>query len=147
MYQEFEVMVMGQQMKKLLEHECEELMRSSDLRKVELDILYFVSHAGERDTARDITMERHISKAHISKSVDNLKQRGYIRLVEDKEDHRCMHIQITSLGEPIIQEFENIRIGMLEKLFTGVTQKERECLLCIMNKVLKNIDAELGCHS
>lgn len=142
--QEFEVITISQQLKKLMERECEELMKSSGLRNVELDILYFISHAGTKDTARDIFSERHISKAHISKSVDNLKQRGYIILAEDNEDHRCMHIRITSCGKPIIEEYNNIRRGVMESLFTGVSEEERECLKGVMKKFLSNIDAQLS---
>ena len=83
-----------------------------------------------------------MSKAHISKSVDNLKQHGYIELVADEADHRKIHIRMTGKAKPVLEEFEQIRADILERLFAGVTEEERSCLKRVMGKSMKNIQAE-----
>ena len=96
MYEEYDILNLGQQLKKLLEKKSMPIMQKYDLRKVELDILSFFSiQEREGDTAKDIMLTKRISKAHVSKSVDNLKRRGYISLEEDKKDHRRIHISLT----------------------------------------------------
>lgn len=140
---EYEILGTGQQLKKLMERACMQMMDVYGVRNVELEILFFLAHAGKQDTAKDISNTHHFSKAHISKSVDNLRQRGYIILAEDKEDHRCLHIQITPRGLPVIREYEQIRLQVVEKLFMGVTEEERSCMRNVLKKVMGNIDAEL----
>lgn len=139
---EYEIFATGQQMKKVMEKECAPLMEKYGVRKVELDILYFLSHAGKHDTAKDITSTQHLSKAHISKSVDNLRSLGYIVSAEDQEDHRCCHIQLTPQAKPLIREFEEIRTRVYERLFAGVTEEERACMRTVIRKVLLNLDSE-----
>ena len=74
MYSEYEIFGTNQQMRKVIEQACERLMETYGLRHVELDILYLISHEKQKDTAKDLIEIQHLSKAHISKSVDNLKQ-------------------------------------------------------------------------
>ena len=128
MYSEYEIFGTNQQMRKVIEQACERLMETYGLRHVELDILYLISHEKQKDTAKDLIEIQHLSKAHISKSVDNLKQHGYIELVADEADHRKIHIRMTGKAK--------------ERLFAGVTEEERSCLKRVMGKIMKNIQAE-----
>ena len=108
MYSEYEIFGTNQQMRKVIEQACERLMETYGLRHVELDILYLISHEKQKDTAKDLIEIQHLSKAHISKSVDNLKQHGYIELVADEADHRKIHIRMTGKAKPVLEEFEQI---------------------------------------
>ena len=80
MYKEYEVLTLGAELKKLLEKKSEPLMQKYGLRKIELDILAYLASGHYGDTAKDIMGQKHISKAHVSKSIDNLKALGFIRL-------------------------------------------------------------------
>lgn len=144
MYEEYEILTLGQQLKKLLEKKSLPIMEKYDLRKVELDILsFFAIHKREGDTAKDIRLTKHISKAHISKSVDNLKQRGYIYLEEDTKDHRRIHIALTKEGTRVLEEFMEIRSECKEILFQNITQEERKMLAQVLDKMQKNVGAKL----
>ena len=84
--------------RRLTEQVCRELTQQSGLRLVELDILYYLSRGHAGDTARDIIGAKHLSKAHISKSVDNLRRTGCVTLREDAADRRCLHLCLTDKG-------------------------------------------------
>ena len=53
-YQEYEVLTLGTELKKLLEKKSEPLMKKYDLRKIELDILAYLSTNACGDTAKEI---------------------------------------------------------------------------------------------
>lgn len=143
MYTEYEILGTGYQVKKVIEKACTELMDTYHVRKVELDILYFLAHAGKHNTARDIIHARHLSKAHISKSVDNLRHQGYITVSEDETDHRCLHIRVTDKGIPVVREFEQVRRSVVERLISGVTEEEKKCMMQVLEKVVENIQSEI----
>lgn len=144
MYEEYEILTLGQQLKKLLEKKSLPIMEKYDLRKVELDILsFFAIHERRGDTAKDISLTKHISKAHISKSLDNLKQRGYIYLEEDTKDHRRIHISLTEEGTRVLEEFMKIRHECKEILFQNVTQEEKGILVQVLDKMQRNVRAVL----
>lgn len=144
MYEEYEILALGQQLKKLLEKKSMPIMQKYDLRKVELDILTFFSIRGrEGDTAKDIMLTKHISKAHVSKSLDNLKQRGYIFLEEDKKDRRRVHISLTEGGNKVLQEFMEVRNTCKKILFRDITEEEMCILLQIMERMQENVKEHL----
>ena len=119
-------------------------MEQYGLRKVELDILsFFAIQERQGDTAKDIMLTKHISKAHISKSVDNLKKRGYIVLEEDVLDHRKIHISLTTEGTKVLEQFMQIRNECKEILFQHITQTEKEVLVQILEKMKKNVAEKL----
>ena len=62
--------------------------------------------------------------------------------VADEADHRKIHIRMTGKAKPVLEEFEQIRADILERLFAGVTEEERSCLKRVMGKIMKNIQAE-----
>ena len=57
-------------------------------------------------------------------------------------DHRKINIRMTGKAKPVLEEFEQIRADILERLFAGVTEEERSCLKRVMGKIMKNIQAE-----
>ena len=69
-----EMMLQGICLRKLLERKLTPLMQEYGLLPVELDILFFLDMQKGVDTARGLIRTRHMSKAHISKSVDNLRK-------------------------------------------------------------------------
>lgn len=144
MYEEYEILTLGQLLKKLLEKRSLPIMEQYGLRKVELDILsFFAIQERQGDTAKDIMLTKHISKAHISKSVDNLKKRGYIVLEEDALDHRKIHISLTTEGTKVLEEFMKIRNECKEILFRHITQEEKEVLVQVLEKMQRNVAEKL----
>ncbi len=78
----------GMKMRKLLDKKSEVFAQKYGVRNVELEILLFLYHSPCGDTAKDIVEEKNLSKAHISKSVDNLRAKGFVVLTEDENDRR-----------------------------------------------------------
>ena len=74
----------GMKMRKLLDKKSEVIAQKYGVRNVELEILLFLYHSPCGDTAKDIVEEKNLSKAHISKSVDNLRAKGFVVLTEDE---------------------------------------------------------------
>ena len=139
---EFENLMTGLEFKKLLEKKCEGIMKKYDLRKVELDVLYYISRGDRLDTAKDIISRSHISKAHISKSVDNLKQRGFIELQEDERDHRCIHLLITKNSLPVLAAYEQVHQEFQDIIFKNVTEGEKKCIYDVAKKIIYNLNQE-----
>lgn len=147
MEESLDVLTGGQLFRKILEKRCEKLNEYYGVRLVEMDILDFLSRAGIHDTAKDIMCELHISKAHISKSVENLRCKGYLILTEDTEDHRCIHLSITEKAKPLLRAFVAERNRFQEILFAGVTDEEKEILFRATRKIVSNLNREYGLNS
>lgn len=146
MDREYDLLYMGHKIRRILEHASMDLMQASGLRHVELEILFYLLHNGESDTARDISEAKHLSKAHISKSVDNLRRTGCITLTEDSADRRCLHLGLTEKGRCLAADYETMMHIVVEQTMSGVTPEEREGMRSVLSKVRRNLDEAMACH-
>ena len=127
----------GMKMRKLLDKKSEVFAQKYGVRNVKLEILLFLYHSPCGDTAKDIVEEKNLSKAHISKSVDNLRAKGFVVLTEDENDRRKRHIELT---EKAVEAAKNM---LEEVVMRYVTDEEKELMNQIMQKMLRSLDEEL----
>ena len=142
MYRLFDTLAVIHKYKRLYERRCQGLMKKYDLRIADIDILLYVSRAGEKNLAKDIADEG-MSKANISKSVEHLHSKGYVELYEDKSDRRCVHIKPTEIAIPIIQEAEDIRKEMGSALSVGISTEDKQATFRVMQQLCRNMSQEL----
>lgn len=137
---EMEGFMNGQQFKKLFEKKCEPLMKKYDLRKIELDILFFLSSYQSYNTAKDIANYKCLSKAHVSKAIDNLTGKNYLvaRLVQ--EDRRCLHLSLTEEAQEVIRDIEFVWKQIHTIIYRDISEQEKCQFMQIMNKILRNIN-------
>lgn len=139
----FELLIMGQQFKKLYEKCYGHIMQTYGLKKIDIDVLYFLSHSGKQDTAKDIANLIYVSKAHVSKAIENLHQKALIDLIADPSDRRYVHIRISASGQQIVDEIKQIRAKTEKILFDGISPEDRELLLRLSYQIADNIDRAL----
>ena len=140
---QFELLIMGQQFKKLYEKCYERLMTEYDLKKIDIDVLYFLSHSGKYDTAKDIANLIFVSKAHVSKSIEHLHHKGLIELVSDSSDRRFVHIKISDSGIPVVEDIKSIKAKTHAILFDGISEDEKQMILRLCNHIAHNINDAL----
>ena len=135
--------ICGMKMRKLLDKKSEVLSQKYGVRNVELEILLFLYHSPCGDTAKDIVEEKNLSKAHISKSVDNLRAKGFVVLTEDENDRRKRHIELTQKAEEAAKEMLEIHNECKQIIMRYVTEEEKELMNHVMEKMLASLDEEL----
>ena len=133
----------GMKMRKLLEKKSEVLVQKYGVRNVELEILLFLYHSPCGDTAKDIVEQKNLSKAHISKSVDNLRAKGFVILTEDDNDRRKRHIELTQKAEEAAKEMLEIHNDCRCIIMRYVTEEEKAVMDRVMQKMLRSLDEEL----
>ncbi len=138
-----EGLLQGTQFQKLYNRKIEDLRREYNLRKVDIDILYFLSKSGEHNTSKDISDLNLFNKGHISQSVGRMVKQQLIYIVQDQGDRRCMHIMLTEKAEKIVAEITTLRMQMYNIILKGVTKEERDVLFQVSQKVNENIKEAL----
>ena len=69
---QLELMLSGSQFKKLLDEQVAEIRKKYNMKKAELDIIYFLAKNGEQNTSTDIHNYLMMNKGHISQAVESL---------------------------------------------------------------------------
>lgn len=134
----------GLQLKKLIIKKVEPIMQECDLRPVELDILVFLQSEKNADTAKEIIQKKHLSKAHISKSIENLRTKGFILLSEDENDHRVLHISLTERSKEVVGKVIDIYAECRDIVQKGISPEELAIVKEVIAKMNENINRELG---
>ncbi len=142
MEQILDILTVFYKYKKVYEKRCQVIMKEYDLRLADIEILYYVSQAGSKNMARDI-VDLGMSKANVSKSVEHIREKGYVSLHEDKEDRRCVRIEVTEAAVPILEEVRQIREEIGKSLSEGIPRENIDTLKQVMHQMQLNLSREL----
>lgn len=137
---EIEEFVSGQKFRKVYEKKCEYLLVKYDLKKIELDVLFFLHRYESLNTAKDIVNNKCLSKAHVSNAVDSLARKNYVVACTDSGDRRCLQLTITSQARPVVEELNIVWNQILEIIYCDLSKEEIEILEKAIAKINKNID-------
>lgn len=135
-----EAILYGGQFKRLLEEQSLELRNKYDMKKAELEILYFLSRCGDRNTSSDIHHQLMMNRGHISQAVDNLCKRKYIIAIPDKNDRRYVHYEILDSAHDILKEVTRRREEMNRQILAGVSEDELRIFREVSSKIRTNIE-------
>lgn len=136
----FEELFSGVQYKKLFDREFEPLQKEYDLCKIDMQILFYLYSAGEKNTSKDIVELNMFTKGHISQALSRLQKKKLIVMVQDQEDRRCMHIIVNrKQAEEIVDKVRETYEQMNEIAFQGITEEEIELFRFITDKIKNNI--------
>lgn len=139
MNRSLEVLLNGMQFRKLLEKELEALRGEYDLCKIDVQILFYLYKAEDRNTPRDIVELKLFTKGHISQSLARMQKRNLIVMVHDEKDRRCMHILLCPDAESIIQQVCDVYERVNADIFHGITEEEKRSFISVAKKINKNI--------
>lgn len=120
-----------------------QLTEELQLTQNEIDVLLFLYNNGPLNTASDIARYRAMSKSMISKSVDSLYRKGCLSYEIDEIDKRCIHLKIEPMAIPIVKKLHEVQKEFFAILTCNITEEEYKAMETVLNKMYKNINAEL----
>lgn len=138
---QMESILQGGSFKKLLDEQILELRQKYDMKKAELEILYFLSRCGGHNTSTDIHYQLMMNRGHISQAVDGLCRRKLITAIPDQEDRRYVHYEVLDSAGEIVAEMTKRREEMNRKILEGISEDELRVFYDVSAKIRKNIEA------
>lgn len=78
-----------------------------------------------------------LSLPTLSRAIDALVQRGYVRRTEDAEDRRVKRLGLTAKGQKTIDRLIEIRARELEAVLETLTDDERDRLAAALEPILE----------
>ncbi len=123
-----------------LKGKFDDLRKKHDLKKVEMQILWYVYIADETEnTPGDICKHLGMNKAMVSKGLDALYKRNMVVCAMDENDRRYVHYTIGENGEAVCDDFEHLWEYMRVNLFKGIPQKDVDTFLDVAKKMHMNL--------
>ena len=137
---QMEAILQGGHFKKLQEEQIAQLRRRYDLKKAELEILYFLSRCGEHNTSTDIHYRLIMNRGHISQAVESLIKRKYIVAIPDQNDRRYVHYELLDSAGEIIHEMTKMREETNARILEGISEEELQIFQAVSEKIKANIE-------
>lgn len=113
------------------------------LTMTEMVILLYLDKHGPGGTAADIVGRLRIAKSHISASVRDLTQRGYLRGSHAGNDRRAIRLRLCGEAGQVAREGRRVQEEFLRVLLDGLNGAEREALRSYMKRINRNAAAYL----
>jgi DNA-binding MarR family transcriptional regulator len=139
MDEQLEIALKGGYFKRLADKQFDEMKKKYGLKKIEIEVLFYLSKCGKENTPTDITKRLNLNRGHVSQAIDVLLKRQLVAAAADKLDRRCMHYTITSQAVSLIDEIATVKKEMDRQILQGITEEELAVYQKISDKMIKNI--------
>lgn len=127
-----------QVLKKAMDNLFYKVSKKTDLAVNEIRVLLFLHQNKELDIASEIVENLMISKSHVSHTVEELKNKGYIIKVQDKKDKKKFHLKLTDKADNILKIIKYEQNKLNDILFKDIKENEKKQFIQTFNKILKN---------
>lgn len=139
MEENVEALLRGGWFMRLIEQQAADIRRKYDLKKVEVEVLYYLYLNPTDNAARDIQKYLKINKGYLSQVLDSLCKKGYLTASPDLVDRRYVHYLLSDRTRSVAEEICVERDEVNRRIFEGITEEEREIFRKTAEKIEKNI--------
>lgn len=109
------------------------------LTKPEANILSFFSCNPDFDSPVHAVRYGRYSKSYVSKAMDLLLSKDYIKFKRDTEDRRFIHVEITPRAMPAVKILRETQDKFKGKVISGLTEEEKALVLKVFAKMADNV--------
>lgn len=106
-------------------------------------VLLFLSKDGRGDTASDIVERLKIAKSHVSASVHDLEERGFLRGSYEEHNHRTVHLHLCGNSDEIVREGRRVQEEFISVLSSGFTDEEKKSIISYIKRMNENANGFL----
>ena len=130
----------GGNFKRLLERAMIDAKNKTNLNRLELEVIYLLSHYEEMTTLTDICRYTQMNKGHMSTTLDNLVKKGYVVCRRDDKDRRYVKYELTDASEQICNEMEALWSELISKVVKGIDENSLAVFNRVSEQISQNID-------
>lgn len=130
----------GGKFNRLLEKTMVDVKNKTNLNRLELEVVYLLSHYDDITTLTDICRYTQMNKGHMSTTLENLVKQGYIVCKRDDKDRRYVKYELTDASEHLCQEMEILWAELTAKVVEGIDESSLAVFNRVSEQISHNID-------
>lgn len=130
----------GGKFNRLLEKAMVDVKNKTNLNRLELEVVYLLSHYDDITTLTDICRYTQMNKGHMSTTLENLVKQGYIVCKRDDKDRRYVKYELTDASEHLCQEMEILWAELTAKVVEGIDESSLAVFNRVSERISHNID-------
>ena len=118
----------------------EETAHRLGLAKPEADVLLFLANNPQYNTARDVVQYRGFSKTYVSRAVERLIARGFLRSEPHPTDGRVLLLHMTGDASQTVRQLQMAQMSFFDRLFVDITSEDRLRVMQLCAKLEENLE-------
>ena len=134
-----EQLLSGQYFKKYQEAMYSEITDKFNMTLMEVRVLLFFDNHGSSNTAKDLVRIFHYTKSNVSKAIDSLLLRGYLKKQYDDQDRRYIHLTVQPEAADVLEMARQCQKDMFQSVFRGISEEELQIVQKVAQKIHQNI--------
>lgn len=138
-----ETFLRGGRFKHLIDIRLASLCDEFNLKRLEAELIYYLSDCEDKNTASDIRTVLYVNKGHLSCMLSELCERGFITCRQDMNDKRYNHYELTDKAQSVWERMGDEWRNIMNQVLDGVTDEEKETYVRLAQKLRDNIDKML----
>ena len=116
----------------------EEICAKYEITLIEIYLLLFL-YEHEIECAKEFVNKLKIAKSHVSTSLRNLEEKGYIQGKYKGEDHRTIHLYLCDKAMEIVSEIEIVQKNYVSILQKGFSEEEKVVFHDFLSRLTENV--------
>ena len=106
----------------------------------EILVLLFLANNKEYDTAKDIVNKLRLAKSHVSVSVRNLIENGYLQGGYSGKDRRTIHLKLCEKSAPVVNDARERMDDFKSVVMNGFDADDQQKFKFYLQRVTENIN-------
>ncbi len=90
-------------------------------------------------TPAEIAEQLQVTRASVTGLLDSLEKDAFVRREPDPNDRRMTSVYLTEKGQAFLDAFLPPHFSLITKLMGGLSVKERETLVRLLNKLIEGV--------
>ena len=131
---------MTKQTNALYVNEITKAGKQEELSFAESEVLLYLNRFPEQDTAKHVVERCCMSKAYVSKSVEQLVQKEFLKIEIDKKDRRCQHLHCTKKAKEYVIKLEAIVSHFFDIASKDIPKERMEIALSMIYAITNNVE-------
>ena len=126
---------------------CYNAVKDEPIKMTEMMCILYLDENAPSDTSNEIAKRYMLSRSLVSKTVDGLKNGGYLQTERDQTDNRKIHLHLTEKCEPILEKINKAKDTFYNGISKDVTDREQEVVCDFAQKLKRNLNTLVGHRS
>lgn len=136
-----ETMALGRKLGHVYEERLRPVCREYGLTRSGMDVLLFLANHPENNTARDLCAMRGMKSGIASVAVEELLEKGLLRVEVDEADRRLRRLWLTREAGAAAAAGQAVQARFAAQLRSGIDEEDRAAFERVLAQLGKNAEA------
>lgn len=116
-------------------------LKEFNVTRSDMSFLLKLNEMGEM-TQKDLAESRNLNNATVTRALERLEKKGFVKRVDDEKDKRKKNVLLTSEGKQIINNILKKHENFKKEIFSDFDENEFQDLMDLLDKLLFKLELE-----